>query len=96
MTKAGEAAIRGMMNAIEHARGDKKLSKHVVQVPVVDIKAIRKQLGVSQARFATIFNLSVDSVRNWEQGRRVPEGPARTLLWIIDKEPEAVMRALAS
>ena len=56
--------------------------------------AIRKRLHLSQARFALTFGMSAATLRDWEQGRRHPEGPAKVLLRVIDKEPEAVLRAL--
>jgi putative transcriptional regulator len=60
----------------------------------VDVKAIREQTGMSQEEFARTFSLNVASLRDWEQERRMPRGPARTLLRIIDREPAAVRRAL--
>lgn len=62
----------------------------------VDVAAIRAKTGLSQDRFARAFQISPHTLRNWEQGRRVPEGPARALLLAIDRDPEAVMRALAA
>lgn len=60
----------------------------------VDPAAVRRRLGMSQAAFAGMFGVSVWTLRNWEQGRRRPEGPARALLRVIDKEPAAARRAL--
>lgn len=60
----------------------------------VDVAALRNRLGLSQAGFARAFGVSVGTIQNWEQARRTPEGPARTLLRVIEREPEAVMRAL--
>jgi len=60
----------------------------------VDVAAIRAKSGLSQDRFARAFRISPHTLRNWEQGRRVPEGPARALLMAIDRDPQAVMRAL--
>ena len=60
----------------------------------VDVAAIRKCLRMSQAAFARVFCLSVATVRDWELRRRQPEGPARVLLTVIAREPEAVRRAL--
>lgn len=62
----------------------------------VDVKAIRGRTGLSQVAFARRFGFSPDAVRDWEQGRRRPEQAARTLLLVIDKEPEAVDRVLAA
>jgi putative transcriptional regulator len=61
----------------------------------VDVKAIRRGLGKSQAEFARMIGVSVATLQNWEQGRRRPEGPARALLKVAAAEPEAVAAALA-
>jgi putative transcriptional regulator len=60
-----------------------------------DVRSIREKLGLSQETFAERFQLSLRTVQEWEQGRRVPEGPARVLLRVIEREPEAAARALA-
>jgi putative transcriptional regulator len=60
----------------------------------LDVAEIRNRTGLSQDRFAKAFHISPHTLRNWEQGRRVPEGPARALLLAISRDPEAVMRAL--
>ncbi len=59
------------------------------------MKAVRKRLGLSQVAFAARFGVSIGTLRDWEQKRRRPEGPARVLLTVIDREPKAVERALA-
>ena len=63
--------------------------------PGPDVRAVRERLGLSQEAFADRFHLSLRTVQDWEQGRRVPEGPARVLLQIIERDPDAVQRALA-
>jgi len=60
----------------------------------VAVKNIRKKLHVSQAEFAYMIGVSVDSLQNWEQGRRRPDGPALALLKIAEANPEIVMNAL--
>jgi putative transcriptional regulator len=60
----------------------------------VDVRAIRERLRLSQSAFAARFGFTTAAVRQWEQGRRQPHGPARVLLTIIDREPNAVRRAL--
>jgi len=60
----------------------------------IEVAAIRAKTGLSQDRFARAFQISPHTLRNWEQGRRQPEGPARALLLAIDRDPEAVMQAL--
>ena len=59
-----------------------------------DVKAIRRKLHQSQAEFAQMIGVSVATLRNWEQGRRRPEGPARALLRIAERNPSAVAEAL--
>ena len=63
-------------------------------VAPIDVAAIRAKTGLSQERFARAFQISPHTLRNWEQGRRVPEGPARALLIAIDRHPKALLRAL--
>jgi len=60
----------------------------------MDVAAIRKRLKLTQAGFAARFGLSVATVRDWEQGRRVPDRPARVLLAVIAQNPEAVEQAV--
>lgn len=74
-------------------RGARKPSRtFVIEDP--DPKAIRERLGLSQSRFASIIGVSVRTLQNWEQGRREPEGPAKALLRVVDREPQAVLHAL--
>jgi DNA-binding transcriptional regulator YiaG len=61
-----------------------------------EVKTIRARFGMSQAKFARAFGIGIDLVQQYEQGRRRPSGPAATLLRVIAREPEAVMRALAA
>ena len=76
-------------------RGEIKPSR-VTQFAPPDIRAIRRQLGQSQAEFARMIGVSVATLQNWEQGRRRPEGPARALLKVAAFNPQAVAAALAS
>lgn len=63
--------------------------------PEIPVAAIRKRTGLSQDRFAARYGFSAGAVRDWEQGRRTPEKAARTLLMLIDREPQAVERVLS-
>ena len=66
-----------------------------VTVPAeIDVKDIRKDLQMTQVKFSKAFGLSVDIIKHWESGRRTPEMPARILLTVIARGPDAVMRAL--
>jgi hypothetical protein len=95
MTKFGQRLIESAEQALAFARGEAVEGFVVHEPPTVDVRAIRRKTGLSQARFAARFGFTADAVRNWEQGRRRPEGPARVLLKVIEREPEAVLRALA-
>lgn len=96
MSNAFEAIKEGLNDAIAYARGETDRGKaHQVEVPHVDVRALRRRLGMSQNEFAVAFGVNAGTVRNWEQGRRRPEGPARVLLLVIEREPELVQRALA-
>jgi putative transcriptional regulator len=66
-----------------------------VRVPArVDVKAIRRRMGMTQREFAIRFGFSLETLKNWERGHRRPEGAARALLTVIDKRPDAVLEAL--
>jgi len=95
MSKASESLLRGAREALDYARGARE--GFVAHVPEqINVKAVRSKLGLSQAKFANQFGFSADAVRNWEQGRRRPDVAARAFLMVIDREPEAVRRALAA
>jgi len=85
--------VKSVRQAGKIHRGETPPSRKFVFKPV-DIKAIRKRLGKSQSEFAMMIGVSLSTLQNWEQGRRVPEGPARALLQVAAKNPEAVVGAL--
>jgi putative transcriptional regulator len=58
------------------------------------VRRVRKRLGFSQAQFAERIEVSLDTIRNWEQGKRCPTGAAKALLKVLDKAPEAALAAL--
>ncbi len=94
MPKAGSRMLASVREARKAVRGESD-GPIVLHVPdTVDVKAIRERLGVSQDAFAQRFGFSSAAVRDWEQGRRRPEQAARVLLLVIQREPEAVDRAL--
>ena len=93
---AGRKILDGLSEALAHARGELDAREVPVRIPdMVDVRAVRATLGLSQTEFAMRFGFSVDTLRNWEQSKRVPNAQARALLMIIEKEPGAVKRALA-
>ncbi|HEX7760289.1 MAG TPA: NadS family protein [Caulobacteraceae bacterium] len=95
--RAFDKIMAGLSDAVAIAEGRADPVAYRVHVPeAVDVKAIRHKLGLSQAAFAARFGFSAAAVRDWEQARRRPEASARVLLTVIDREPEAVQRALES
>ena len=60
----------------------------------IDVRALRKRIGLSQASFSKQYNISLRTLQDWEQGRRKPQGPARVLLQLIDHNPQWVRDAL--
>ena len=60
----------------------------------LDVKRIRGNLHVSQSQFALMIGVSKSTLQNWEQGRREPDGPAKALLRVVEKQPQAVLAAL--
>jgi putative transcriptional regulator len=86
---------QGLTEAIDFAEG--RPSKAVVhEFTPVDVKLVRKKLGMSQPEFASAFGISLGTLRHWERGDRKPRGPALVLLNIVAKEPKIVLKALAA
>ena len=76
-------------------RGERRPSRAFDFKPE-DVRAIRQNLEKSQTEFAVLIGVSVATLRNWEQGRRVPEGPERALLRVAAANPRALIRALSA
>ena len=64
--------------------------------PQIDVRAIRRATGMTQAEFAATYEFSIRTVQEWERGAKKPSGPARTLLRAIKADPEGLRRALAA
>jgi putative transcriptional regulator len=95
MSKSGRSIRRGLEQAVAYAKGRGRNAAYRVHVPDrVDVRAIRRKLGMTQRAFAARFGFNIHTLRHWEQGRREPEGPARAYLLVIDRAPGAVQRAL--
>ena len=91
--EAFERLVGSVRQAGQIRRGVAKPSRSFTFAPA-DVKAIRARLDKSQAEFALMIGVSVATLRNWEQGRRTPDGPALALLRVAAAEPRAVTRAL--
>lgn len=76
-------------------RGEMKPGR-IFEFDKTDVQSIRKKYGLSQDKFARMLGISVGTLRNWEQGRRKPEGPARILLRVAEKHPEAILDTVYS
>lgn len=85
--------MAGAEDALAFVEGNDATAQ-IHKITAVDVKKIRTKTGLSQTKFAGLFQIAVGTLRNWEQGRRQPEGPAVALLHVIDKEPETTVRAL--
>jgi putative transcriptional regulator len=85
---------KGLSEALAHARGEAGATVHVIDLPTPDVQAIRSRTGLSQQQFAQSIGVKKGTLLNWEQRRRSPDGPARVLLALIDKDPQIVQRTL--
>lgn len=94
--EAYEAIKEGLDEMLAYAKGDTKGAR-VSRYPIeqIDVAAIRGMTGLSQAKFCATFGFSEPTLKKWEQGQRRPTGPARALLKVIDRNPKAVLEALA-
>jgi putative transcriptional regulator len=84
---------QSIKQAGEIQKGLRKPSR-TFQVSAPGVKEIRERLGLTQSSFASLMGVSSRTLQNWEQGRRQPEGPAKALLRVVDREPQAVLQAL--
>lgn len=95
MSKLGKRLIEAAEEALSIARGDFDVSTYRVHIPAaIDTRAIRRTLKLTQQQFAARYQIPVATLRDWEQGRRVPDAPARALIAAIREEPEVIRRAL--
>jgi len=78
--KQGGAILKGTIEASRRT-----------EFPDSEVRAIRERYGLSQDKFASLLGISVATLRNWEQGRRKPEGPARVLLRVAAEHPEVIL-----
>lgn len=93
--KVADRLERSLRQALAFVEGTADESQYRVHIPrEIDVRAIREKLGLTQEEFARRFGFSVNTLRHWEHGRRVPEGPTRAYLLVIDRAPKAVEKAL--
>ncbi|MBM4045826.1 MAG: helix-turn-helix domain-containing protein [Planctomycetes bacterium] len=85
--------VRSVKQAGQIKRGERRPSR-VFRYEIPDVRAIRRNLHVSQVDFASMIGVSPKILESWEQGKRTPEGPARALLRVASQNPQAVLEAL--
>lgn len=94
MTTPANRILQGLNEALGHARNE--ASDMRVHVPdSIDVGAVRRRVGLTQAAFSRTIGVSTATLRNWEQGRRAPEGPARVLLALLARNPHIVEQTLS-
>ncbi|MFZ5502887.1 MAG: NadS family protein [Pseudomonadota bacterium] len=96
MDKALFESLKQSLKEAGAIRRGELTTERVTEISAPDVKAVRARVGLSQSEFAQLIGVKVATLRNWEQHRRQPTGAAAALLAIVDKEPEAALRALHS
>lgn len=104
LSKAAREALRKTDWRRVDAMTDTDLARQIAahadaapdMAPVIDVRAIREAIGMTQVEFAAAYEFSVRTVQEWERGAKRPSGPARTLLRAIKCDPEGLRRALAA
>jgi len=93
MSKAFTEISAGLEDAMLHAQGK---SSGVIEhnSDALNVKAIRKQTGMSQQKFCVTFGISLGTLRHWEQGLRSPRGTAKVLLKVVQHNPKAIIEAI--
>jgi putative transcriptional regulator len=94
-SEKGKRLEAAMGEALDFMKGESKDARvSEIDVPLVNVKAVREKLSLTQDEFARRYGFSTSAVQNWEQGRRRPERAARLLLLLIRDESEVVERQL--
>ena len=90
MSTFGEALVHSLEEALAHSRGEGPAILHPCVVP----RLVRERAGITQAQMAPLMGMSLSRYRDWEQSRQRVRGPVATLLQVMEREPEAIRRAL--
>ncbi|WEL54598.1 NadS family protein [Pseudomonas kermanshahensis] len=94
MSRFIEELMESVQQMDEIVQG-RQVPSRVFEIDALQVRSIRQSTGLSQVRFAEMIDVQVATLRNWEQGRREPTGPAKALLRAIRNDPEHVLKALA-
>ncbi len=96
-TRLGLELERSAKEILAHVKGERKFpARRIVLLDEVDVAAIRKRAGMSQAEFARAFCINPRTLQEWEQGRRRPDATTRAYLSVIAKNRDAVLKAFAT
>ena len=95
MSRLFDELMESVQEMNEILRGEREPSREF-HVDSMRVNEIRKATGLTQAKFAALIDVQLGTLRNWEQGRREPTGPAKALLKAIHNDPVHVLNALAS
>ena len=87
--------LKGVRELGSALRGDKKVIIRTDRIDPDSVAVVRSRMKLSQGEFARMLGISVDTLQNWEQGRRKPSGAARVLLKVAARHPEVVLEAVA-
>ena len=90
-----DGVMEGLHEARRFAQGQRPRGTRIHMPLLADVAAIRARTGLSQAAFADQIGVSAATLRNWEQGRRCPEDPARVLLALLARDPRIVQTMLS-
>ncbi len=91
----GEELIEGLKQVLAHSRGEITLrTRKIYFIDDVDVKTVREKSGLSQTEFAFLYGFNPRTLQQWEQGRSKPENALRAYLTVIDRNPNAVAKAL--
>ncbi len=93
MNKFSKDLMQGMEEICAFAEGTLEGARvHTIEMP--DVRAIRRELHMSQHEFSDVFHIPLATLKNWEQGRRSPDAPAIAYLQVIARRPEVIREAL--
>lgn len=96
MSEAFESIKAGLLEAKAFSEGkSNRANVRHIEVQIPDVAKIRSKSGMSQINFARSIGVAVGTLQGWEQGRRIPQGPSRILLALIDKQPTLIQDTLA-
>ncbi len=96
MNEAFESIKKGLNEAVEFAKGNEEGARVTHLNLNMDVKAVRKKMGMTQKDFAYSFGINLGTLRHWERGDRKPKGPALVLLNLVQKDPQTILNLLAA